>query len=90
MNTSISMKGLLVKSAYTTDNGGNNDGAISLTCEVDGKTVVVRTAVMKDADGNTIPQSQFVGKTIDVKGIVDYYSGSYQVKVFSMNDIVIH
>lgn len=88
--TTISMKNLVVKSAYTTDNGGNNDGAISLTCEVDGKTVVVRTAVMKDADGNTIPQSQFVGKTIDVKGIVDYYSGSYQVKVFSMNDIVIH
>ena len=25
-----------------------------------------------------------------VKGIVDYYEGSYQIRVFSVNDIVIH
>ena len=31
-----------------------------------------------------------MNKTIDVQGIVDYFSGSYQIKVFSQNDISIH
>ena len=91
-STHISMKNLYVKSAYTTSNGGSNDGAITLTCEVDGKTVVVRTAVLKDADGNVVPQSTYVGKTIDVTGVVDYYEDKdqYQLMVFSPNDIIIH
>lgn len=29
------------------------------------------------------------GKTIDVKGIVDFFDGNYQIKVFSANDITI-
>ena len=29
------------------------------------------------------------GKTIDVKGIVDFYDGAYQIKVFSANNITI-
>ncbi len=32
MNTTIRMENLYVKEAYTTHNGGENDGAISLTC----------------------------------------------------------
>ena len=32
----------------------------------------------------------YEGKTIDVKGIVDYFGGDYQIKVFSRNDIIIH
>ena len=31
-----------------------------------------------------------LGKTIDVRGIVDYFDGTYQIKVFSRNDIVVH
>jgi DNA/RNA endonuclease YhcR with UshA esterase domain len=50
----------------------------------------VRTTILKDANGNIITEKDFIGKTIDVKGIVDYYNGSYQIKVFSMKDITIH
>lgn len=91
-STHISMKNLYVKSAYTTSNGGSNDGAITLTCEVDGKTIVVRTAVLKYADGTVVTQDAYVGKTIDVTGVVDYYEDKdqYQLMVFSPNDIVIH
>ena len=30
-----------------------------------------------------------MGKTIDIRGIVDYYNGAYQIKVFSPKDITI-
>ena len=89
MSTSISMKGLKVKSIYTTDNGGNNDGAMTLTCVgEDGATVHVRTTVLTDADGKIVTEDYFMGKTIDVKGMVDRFDGTYQIKVTSVNDIV--
>ena len=89
LNTSISMKGLLVKSAYTTDNGGNNDGAMTLTCEAEGRTINVRTIVLKDPSGNLVTQDMFIGKTIDVMGVVDYFNGDYQIKILSTGGIKI-
>ena len=90
INTSISMKNLKVTDAYTTDNGGDNDGAITLTCKVDGKTVTVRTIVLENEDGSLVTESQFIGKTIDVIGIVDVFSGEYQIKVFDLKNITFH
>ena len=89
MNTSISMKGLTVKSAYTTDNGGNNDGAMTLTCMSGGKTIKVRTVVLKDSAGNMATEDMLVGKTIDVKGIIDSYNGEYQIKIISLAGILV-
>lgn len=89
--TTVSMKNLKVVRTYTTNNGGDNDGAVTITCEVNGITVTVRMASpLKFADGTVIPESYFTGKTFDVKGVVDYYSGSYQIKLFSINDVVFH
>ena len=90
LNTTISMSNLVVKSIYTTNNGGNSDGAMTITCEVDGRTIDVRTTVLRDANGKTITANDFYGKTIDVKGIVDYYDGDYQILVVSINDVNIH
>ena len=91
MNTAVSMKNLKVKSVYTTDNEeSSSKGAMTLTCEVDGVTISVRTIVLEDENGNLITSEAFEGKTIDVKGMVDFYSGSYQIKFFSMKDITIH
>lgn len=91
VSTSISMKNLKVDSIYTTTNPSASDvGAMTLTCSVDGVTVAVRTAVLKDADGNLITAEYFQGKTIDIQGIVDCYEGSYQIRVFTLNDFVIH
>ena len=87
--TTISMQSLEVISAYTTNNGGANDGAMSLTCKINGKTITVRTEVLKNASGELLTQDMFVGKTIDVKGIVDYYNGNYQIRVFYPNAITI-
>ena len=90
MSTSVSMKNLKVVDIYTTHNGGDNDGAMTLTCKVGDTFVDVRTIVLRDENGNMLTESDFVGKTIDVKGIVDYFSGAYQIKVFNSNDITVH
>ena len=90
MSTTVSMKNLQVIDVYTTNNGGNSDGAMTLTCKVGDKTVDVRTIVLYDAAGNLITESAYLNKTIDVKGIVDYFSGDYQIKVFKAEDITVH
>ena len=90
MSTSIQMKDLYVKSVYTTSNGGDSDGAMTLTCEIDGITISVRTIVLRDEDKNLITADAYQGKTIDVTGIVDYFSGDYQIKVFTASDIIVH
>lgn len=89
MDTSVSMKNLLVKSIYTTNNGGSSDGAMTITCEVDGKTVVIRTAVLKDASGNVITADAYQGKTIDVRGFVGVFDGNYQIRVITAEMITV-
>lgn len=89
--TSISMKNLLVVDTYTTTNPSASDvGAMTLTCKVGNQTISVRTAVLKDDNGDVIKASEYMGKTIDVKGIVDSYEGKYQIKVMDDSDIIVH
>lgn len=88
--TSVTMKNLEVKDIYVTSNGGDSDGAMTLTCKVGEQTVAVRTTVLKDAEGNLVTPEYFEGKTIDVKGIVDCYDGEYQIQVFSVKDVTLH
>ena len=97
VSTSISMKNLEVIDIYTTDSDNvNSDGAMTLTCRVDGRIVDVRTAVLKDASGNIVTEDYFDGAVIDVYGIVDYFdldntgNGTYQIKIYSLNDVVKH
>ena len=91
MSTTISMKNLTVFDVYTTHNGGDNDGAMTLTCRAeDGTMIDVRTIVLRDADGNMKVESDYLNKTIDVVGIVDYFSGAYQIKVLTAGDITVH
>ena len=91
MSTTISMKNLKVLDAYTTQNGGNNDGAMTLTCRAeDGTLIDVRTIVLRDEAGNLKVEADYLNKTIDVIGIVDSFSGAYQIKVLTDKDIVVH
>ena len=91
MSTSLQMTGLYVKDVYTTNNEeSSSNGAMTLTCEVNGVTICVRTVVLLDENGNLITADAYLGKTIDVRGIVDYFDGEYQIKVFSRNDIIVH
>ena len=90
MSSSVEMKGLYVYDAYTTNKEDSaSKGAMTLYCKVDGCDIAVRTIVLYDQDGNLVTQDRFLGKTIDVRGLVDYYSGTYQIKVFNVGDITI-
>ena len=89
--SSISMEGLTVKSVSTTTNeDSSNFGAMTLTCVANGVTVKVRTTVFRDANGERITAEYYEGKTIDVKGIIEFFMDGYQIKVFSPDDIIIH
>lgn len=91
LSTSVSMTGLRVKSVYTTDNAeSSSNGAMTLTCEVDGREISVRTIVLRDESGAMITSERFENKTVDVRGLVDLFDGTYQIKVFSIDDITIH
>ncbi len=90
LGTSVSMENLKVVSIYTTSNeDSSSKGAMTLTCVADGQYVDVRTAVLRDAEGNLITADAYQGKTINVTGIVDYFSDSYQIKVFSPDNITV-
>ena len=87
LSSSISMNNLVVKSVYTTNNpDSSSNGAMTLTCECDGKTISVRTVVLVQ-NGAKVTADAFEGKTINVKGIIDYFDGQYQIKLYSMNDV---
>ena len=74
LGSSIKLENLKVKSMYTTnDENSGSRGAISITCEVDGVTIVIRTSVLYDDDNKIITESYFEGKIIDVKGVVDCF-----------------
>ena len=91
LDSSISFKNLEVVDMYTTTKEDSaNKGAITITCDVNGQEIVVRTAVLYDENKNLVTEEMFEGKTIDVKGIVEEYEGQYQIKVFSLKDITIH
>lgn len=86
--TSVEMKELTVTEVYTTtDEESSSRGALTLTCQSGGQTVFVRTIPLYGADGTLVTADMFTGKTISVKGIVDFYEGQYQVKVFTLDSI---
>lgn len=90
LSASISMENLEVIDIYTTTNDASSSkGAMTLTCRAeDGTTVDVRTIVLYE-NGVLKTEADYINKTINVKGVVDYYSGEYQVKVFKVKDITI-
>ena len=95
-DASVSMKNLYVRSVYTTPKG-DSKGAMTLYCQDEhGNEIQVRTIVIYGQDGNMITASAFQGNTIDVKGTIDYYlpegasKGTYQIQLFSIDDVTFH
>lgn len=90
-STTVSINNLTVKDIYTTtSDDSSSKGAMTLTCEADGVTVYVRTAVLVGSDGKIVTQEAYSGKNINVRGVVDYYDGKYQIKVLSLGDITVN
>ena len=91
LGTTVSMNNLYVKKVYTTANEDSSQkGAMTLTCEVNGVTISVRTSVLKDSEGNLITAEYFDGKTVDIRGVVDSFNGEYQIRVTVLGDITVH
>ena len=92
--TSATITNLKVVDWYVTKTG-DNAGAISLTCEKDGVRFTVRTIVLRE-NGQVVTPDRFIGKTIDVKGVIDSYTqeghteAQIQLRVFFLNSITIH
>lgn len=92
LHSTATLKNLTIKSVYTTQQG-TSKGAMTLTCEDENGVVVkVRTVVLTDSTThNQITASSFpVGSVIDVKGIVDYYEGEYQLQLLGFKDVTFH
>jgi len=89
LGTSVSLTGLQVQEAYTTeDQGSSSFGGITLTCESEGAIVTLRTQPLYE-NGVLITQDRYVGKTLSVRGIVDLYDGAYQIRILSPEHITI-
>ena len=91
----IEMKNLQITNIYTTQNGGDSDGAMTFTCQVDGQTIKVRTEVLYDSNNKVIKDTAYNGKNINVKGVIESYTYDngnveYQIKVFFASDITIN
>ena len=95
LSTLVTMKNLKVVDVYTTKTG-NSAGAMTLTCQLNGYEIDIRTEVLKDADGNIVTDQYFRGATIDVTGLIEYFdlnntgNGSFQIKAYILEDIVVH
>ena len=88
--TTISMKGLTVNKAESIGKEGTSSyGEMTLICTADdGTEVRLRTEAMNDSEGKLVTSDDLLGKNIDIRGIVDYYAGNYQIKVFSYKHIL--
>ena len=88
LQTSISMENLLVTNVHVTATGGNNDGALTLTCKSGNQTISVRTPKLYDENMNLITGEYFLNKTINLTGLVEFFNNQYQVEIFELSDIV--
>ncbi len=89
--TTVTMKNLYVYDVYTTKSTTDSNGAMTLYCrDQDDNTIEIRTEVLKNPDMTIVTADQLEGKLIDIRGIVDQYNGSYQIRVFSLGAITIH
>lgn len=96
LSTSLLMNNLVVQDIYVTNNAeSSSNGAMTITCKVGEETIVLRTLPWRDSDGKLLDKSVFLGKTLNIKGYVEYYkadgatTGQYQIKVLTRDSITI-
>ena len=90
LSTTVEMRNLKVREVHTEDNPASSSyGAMTLICETDGKEVRVRTTVLTDSNRNLITADAYLGKVIDVRGVVGIHNGEYQIRVLTAKDITI-
>lgn len=91
LSTSVAMEDLEVVSVYTTQNEESSSfGAMTLTCKSGDTTIAVRTNVFRKENGELMTESDYMGKNISIKGIVDYFDGSYQIRVLEPKFVTVN
>ena len=86
LGTTVSMKNLKVKSVKP----AQSSDALTIYCEVDGIEVQVHAPAMYDEYGQPITEEFFLGKTFDIRGVVDVFYNVYQIEFYSLSDITFH
>lgn len=86
LGTTVSMKNLKVKSVKP----AQSSDALTVYCDVDGIEVQVHAPAMYDEYGQPITEEYFLGKTFDVRGVVDVFYGVYQIEFYALSDVVFH
>lgn len=90
LDTTVEVKNLKVDSIYTTVNeDSSSNGAMTLYCSNEDGNIQLRTIKLKDNNGVVLTEKDYLGKTISVKGILEQYEGSIQIRVFNSEDITI-
>ena len=89
-HSTASLSYLTVTRIYTTP----SNGAMTITCtDRDGTVIEIRTdtKLTRVVDGQKVDVTAAdfpIGTVISVKGVIDYYQGNYQLRIFSYNDII--
>ena len=82
--TTVCMKGLTAESVTSS----SESGEMTILCKAeDGTEIQVRTEPLRMPNGSIAKEADFIGKNMDIKGIVDIFAGNYQIKVFSYSNI---
>ena len=87
----VKIEDLYVYDVYTTQsNITTSNGAMTLYCkDTNGVEVIIRTSVLKDAEGNMVIEADVLNKTISPTGIVTKYEGKVQIHVYTLNELAI-
>lgn len=83
----VSLSNIVVEKIYTTNNGKQSDGAMTITGKVNGQTVTVRTEVLYTEDKDLVTEDYFKNKTINVIGLLEEYNEKIQIKVITLSDV---
>ncbi len=86
LGTTVSMKDLRVKSVKP----AQNSDALTIYCDVNGIEVQLHMPAIYDEFNQPITEEYFLGKTINIRGVVDLFYGTYQIESYSLNDIEFH
>lgn len=86
LGTTVSMKNLTVKSVKP----AQSSDALAIYCDVDGIEVQIHAPAMYDEYNQPITEEYYLGKTFDIKGVVDVFYEVYQIEFYSLSDIVFH
>ncbi|MDE6660563.1 MAG: thermonuclease family protein [Anaeroplasmataceae bacterium] len=81
----VKLENVKVTRLWTTQEG-NSAGAITITGQVGGKTVTIRTTVLR-VNYELVTESYFDGKTITVMGFIETFNGAKQIKLVSVDDV---